>query len=745
MPGTCKAMDRHDVAATFVATRQRTRFGSRCCPSGVLFRVLLIVFASHSVATSPLLAGIGPENTMVVVNARSWSSRTIANHYIQLRKIPTINIVYLQWKESDVQTDIATFRNELLKPVLETAHRRQIGDHIDCIVWSSGFPYEIDFSSEGSKQQRYLSGSITGLTYLYQFVMSEKSDLLSMNHTNRYASTGTDAGSSRGFRNHYSWTSGGEDTTDLGQRYLLSTMLGYTHGRGNSVKEIVQYLKRSAAADGTHPDGTVYFMTNNDVRTKTRSPYFKSVAEAIRREGGKAAILEGSVPVGKQDVIGAMTGGAGVRWDAGSRMLPGAICENLTSFGGVLRHGGGQRPLTDFLQHGAAGSSGTVIEPYAIIDKFPHPIIHLHYRRGCTLAESFYASLGAPYQLLVVGDPLCCPYADLPVVTLSGLEKPASDDIAEVAGEIQLKPSVASGSAQSIKSFDLYVDGRRQQTVSPSQEFLFDSTRLPDGFHELRVVANVNNPMETRGDLIAPIRIANRDRRITAKLRSSRKTPIDGKVSLEVTTPDVQQIMAFQNQNLVAQMAPRDNPIDQTISFTPKTLGFGPVRIILAGISKQRIDNVFARPIDLELTPGKVFPARPSAVSERLEDGLLLVNSDGKKTVVMDTGRPDWLEKSGIPPNQQIHLYGSISIPQTEVYYLTVASPAKTDVTLDGIPLIVSRKTPHAPFYELPLHLAKGWHRLVISQRTTEQRQLAISFGKDGTAPLSGPQFKHAP
>ena len=57
-----------------------------------------------------------------------------------------------------------------------------------------------------------------------------------------------------------------------------------------------------------------------------------------------------------------------------------------------------------------------MIEPYSIQAKFPHPGIHVHYCRGASLAEAFYQSVNAPYQLLVVGDPLCQPWATIPQV-----------------------------------------------------------------------------------------------------------------------------------------------------------------------------------------------------------------------------------------------------------------------------------------------------------------------------------------
>ena len=127
------------------------------------------------------------------------------------------------------------------------------------------------------------------------------------------------------------------------------------------------------AADATHPKGTVYFMENDDVRSTTRQWAFASAVKALEGTAVRGAIVDGSLPSKKDDVAGAMVGSAGVDWrSSGSTILPGAICEHLTSYGGIMTEGAGQTPLTEFLRYGAAGSSGTVVEPMSMQAKFPY-------------------------------------------------------------------------------------------------------------------------------------------------------------------------------------------------------------------------------------------------------------------------------------------------------------------------------------------------------------------------------------
>jgi prepilin-type processing-associated H-X9-DG protein len=222
-------------------------------------------------------------------------------------------------------------------------------------VYSSDFPWRIDFAEEmpealASQQLlKFPSGSLTGMTMLYGAVRSGKGPVWLDPQSNRYWRPLDAAGvpkSTDGFQGWHRYDAKGDVVKEAGNRYLLSVMLGVTAGRGNSVPEIVRGLESSAAADGTKPPGTIYFVTNDDVRTKTRSPAFPPIVEALEALGVKAEVVSGVLPSAKRDVAGLMTGAADFDWPASkSTIVPGAICENLTSFGGIFTPSVGQTPL----------------------------------------------------------------------------------------------------------------------------------------------------------------------------------------------------------------------------------------------------------------------------------------------------------------------------------------------------------------------------------------------------------------
>jgi len=255
---------------------------------------------------------------------------------------------------------------------------------------------------------------------------------------------------------------------------FLSTQLGYTGRFGNSVPEVLAALKASVAADGTAPDGTVYFCKDGDIRSTTREPYWPALEEGLRRRGRKAQLVEGVLPDGKDDVIGAILGTAGFSWASSkSRILPGAIVEHLTSHGADFAHGG-QTKISELVRHGVAGTSGAVVEPYALHQKFPNPLVHVFYADGCSLAEAFFQSVSGPYQLMVAGDGLARPFARFEKVRIDAPSMPWS-------GVVTVKGGT-----------ELWVDGRR------AGGFELDTAQLDDGWHDVRVVCVDAGDVATR-------------------------------------------------------------------------------------------------------------------------------------------------------------------------------------------------------------------------------------------------------
>ena len=129
----------------------------------------------------------------------------------------------------------------------------------------------------------FLSASLTSLTYLHQPVLAHSLEFASLtsNHYMQLPRAPADTAPSHGFRSWYGWGPHGELLEAGGSHYFLSTMLAFTSGRGNTLDEAVGYLRRSVAADGTQPKGTVYFARNSDVRSTTRQAGFAAAVKSL--------------------------------------------------------------------------------------------------------------------------------------------------------------------------------------------------------------------------------------------------------------------------------------------------------------------------------------------------------------------------------------------------------------------------------------------------------------------------------
>jgi len=250
-----------------------------------------------------------------------------------------------------------------------------------------------------------------------------------------------------------------------------------------------------------------------------------------------------------------------------------------------------QTPLTEFLRYGAAGASGTVFEPYSIADKFPSPMIQVHYARGCTLAEAFYQSVYGPYQLLIVGDPLCRPWANIPQVEVPGLEAGQT-----VSGKLSLKPSATVPGGSKVGRFELFVDGWRIAHCEPGGSIEVDTAPWADGYHELRMVAIEAGLIQSQGRQIIPIHVANHGRKITVSVTPQGTVAADKPLVLSASSPGSSGMLVLNNNQLLGKIEGENGQV----TIDPAALGSGPVRLRVLGLGSQTAKGyVWADPIRL--------------------------------------------------------------------------------------------------------------------------------------------------
>ena len=128
------------------------------------------------------------------------------------------------------------------------------------------------------------------------------------------------------------------------------------------------------------------------------------------RLDAQARRLERDAITDESDVLFYFTGIVNVEGLDTLTFVPGAIADHLTSAGGMLTDSH-QMSALRWLEAGATGSYGAVIEPCNMPQKFPHPALVVgRYLQGETLIEAYWKSVLMPGQGIFVGEPLAAPF-----------------------------------------------------------------------------------------------------------------------------------------------------------------------------------------------------------------------------------------------------------------------------------------------------------------------------------------------
>ncbi|MCL2700570.1 MAG: hypothetical protein FWE88_02620 [Phycisphaerae bacterium] len=541
------------------------------------------------------------------------------------------------------------------------------------------------------------------------------------------------------FRSALRWNDKGQPAP-TGESYMLSTMLGWTSGRGTSIRQTLDGLRRSAASDGTNPKGTFYFMVNDNVRSTTRQWAFASAAARLRELGHSAELANGVLPKNRKDIVGLMAGSE--KFDvaaSGSRILPGAICEHLTSFGGMLFDGAGQTPCTEFLRHGAAGTSGTVTEPYALQAKFPSPFVHVHYARGCSLAEAFYQSVTGPYQLIMLGDPLCQPWASIPKVNFVGVS-----DGETVKGILAIAPG-AGNATDKIAQWLLFVNGRQATTCAPGGKLRLDTTTLPDGPLELRIVCVREGPIMTQGRAIITVNVANGAAvDVDAKLAASR-IAFGQSTTLAASAKGASKIIVTCNGREIGAIDGEAGEI--TIDST--RLGMGKLRIaceaVLSGKPSRRMT---LPPVELQVDEPAVAGGVSDAVAKRLSitttpnnpsplpQGFAITLGEETMPTAPNMRHPEWLAASGATTDKPFTLHGYVKVGESDLHQLQIFFDGELTVEVNG--QTVAAQHSARGWRHFPMTLKAGWHELnITATATVSMPAMDLYFGARGTPRLT--------
>jgi uncharacterized protein (TIGR03790 family) len=332
---------------------------------------LALVMACHSPGSHSLTldlprSGISAGELAVVVNQLDPLSERIAAYYQKRRNIPDSNIIRVAFTPGKRQMSAEEFAR--VKRAVDAA----TGDHIQAYALAWKAPDRVDCMSVTS-------------AFALGFDQAWCAEGCRLTRRSPYFnSASTRPRSDHGIRP--AMLLAAEDFTDA--------------------KKLID---RGVRADGRLPRGNVYLLDTSDRHRNVRAAFYPAVEQWLGERLPVHRVRADSIK-GRSNILFYFTGLARVPDIATNHYLPGAIADHLTSAGGNLA-GSRQMSALRWLEAGATGSYGTVVEPCNFTAKFPHPaLVIAHYLQANTLIEAYWKSVEMPGQGVFIGEPLAQPF-----------------------------------------------------------------------------------------------------------------------------------------------------------------------------------------------------------------------------------------------------------------------------------------------------------------------------------------------
>jgi uncharacterized protein (TIGR03790 family) len=374
---------------------------------------VLTICLAFWLATASAAAEDLSSRVLVVVNAKSEASARIGEYYAAKRAIPAGQVLRLSLLDAQPPDGIdrRLFETAIQAPIARWLASHQAQDRILFIVLTKDIPLRI----EGGSQPGTTASVDSELALLY-LRMTGASLALSGPIPNPYFLANRPIAEARRFAR--------EDQSI----YLVTRLDGYT------VEDVLAVIDRGAA-----PSVTGRFVL--DAKSSWSDKGNEWLRQAVERlkaaglPGDRVLFDEGaSVVIDQDDVLGYYSWGSNDpairRRDFNLRFRPGAIGAMFVSTDGrTFREppadwpignwddkstwfaGSPQSLMGDLIRQGISGVAGHVAEPLLGHTIRPN-VLFPAYFAGFTLAEAFYLSMPSlSWMTVVVGDPLCAPFA----------------------------------------------------------------------------------------------------------------------------------------------------------------------------------------------------------------------------------------------------------------------------------------------------------------------------------------------
>lgn len=311
-------------------------------------------------------ASLGPEELAVIVNDADPLSIRIAEYYREARGIPDENIIHVSFPADSHEMKPEAFAK--IRAITDAKTPARVQAY--ALTWMK--PYRVGCMS---------------ITTAFAAGFDRK-----------YCASGCKPTHPSRYFNTYSK----QPFKDFGLRPTMAIA-------AETFEQAKALIDRGIKSDGGMPQGTGYLMETSNKDRNVRAALYPEITHTLAKDIHLERVRADSL-VGKSDVLFYFTGLAKVEHLNTLSFLPGAVADHLTSAGGVL-NGTRQMSSLRWIEAGATGSYGAVVEPCNILPKFPHPgIVMDRYLSGETLIEAYWKSVAMPGQGIFIGEPLAKPY-----------------------------------------------------------------------------------------------------------------------------------------------------------------------------------------------------------------------------------------------------------------------------------------------------------------------------------------------
>ncbi len=434
------------VLAFFLVVGGRRRQRARALAATVAIAALFQSGHAHAVP--------GPDSTAVLANANEPESVALAERYRAARDIPARQVCALPI-DAVADLSLASFRAQVEEPLARCLEDSGVLERIEAIVIVRGAPLRVTVPTAGGGQRVSLAAAlgvwrstVDGAPLLGQ---EPGASVPCGGGATCYAARFQNPFRSGAFEPGWTRTSGAIEWEPM-----LVTML---HGR--SYEDAGMLIDSALASEGSDAStaGEMQLMDGADpARGALDFEYDRVVSELTARGVTAATRVPFAADETGHTFAAFFTGTASIgETIEGNDFTPGAIVDNLTSFGAVPTNfdpsGESQVSIARWVARGVAGVHGTTDEPLNSV--FPSRYAIVDYVDGSTLAEAFHRRLPNVYwRNLVLGDPMTAPYAVRPIVTIDGVASGGS-----VADARTITVHAIDPEAIGVGSLVLYLDG----------------------------------------------------------------------------------------------------------------------------------------------------------------------------------------------------------------------------------------------------------------------------------------------